>query len=125
MINCMFIVSVRLIKRVRNMQTTHATEAALAAANINREDWINGAAELVMSGEYQYDRSTPKSKEAFISRGSVIEDISCTDEYELLIIKWLDGGECCDCRDELRNMILDETMSLLSQMADDFNIGVR
>lgn len=106
------------------MQTIHATEAAEAATNINRVDWIHGAAELVLANKVQYDRSTRKGKEAFISRESVIEDISCTDEYELLIIKWLDGGECCDCRDELRNLILNEAMSLLSVMADDFNIGV-
>tara|TARA_R110002124_G_C8974544_1_gene515782 strand:+ start:32690 stop:33013 length:324 start_codon:yes stop_codon:yes gene_type:complete len=107
------------------MQTIHATEAAEAATNINREDWISGAAELVLANEVQYDRSGENYREAFISRDSVIEDISCTDEYELLIIKWLDGGECYDCRDELRNMILNESMSLLSVMADDFNIGVR
>lgn len=106
------------------MQTIHATEAAEAAININRVDWIHGAAELVLNNQVQYDRSGERYKEAFISRESVIEDISCNDEYELLIIKWLDGGECCDCRDELRNLILNEAMSLLSVMADDFNIGV-
>ena len=78
------------------MQTIHATEAAEAATNINRADWIHGAAELVLANEVQYDRSGERYQEAFISRESVVEDISCTDEYELLIIKWLDGGECCD-----------------------------
>ena len=106
------------------MITIHATEAAEAAANINRVDWIDGAAELVMGGEHQYDRSTPKGKEAFICRQNIIDDMCETEEYTNTINKWVDGGECCDCRDELRNMILNEAMSLLPVMADDFNIGV-
>lgn len=105
------------------MITIHATEAALAATNINRVDWVHGAAELVMGGEHQYDRSTPKGKEAFICRQNIIDDMCETEEYTNTINKWVDGGECCDCRDELRNMILNEAMSLLSVMADDFNIG--
>lgn len=107
------------------MQTTHATEAALAATNINREDWISGAAELVLNNRVQYDRSTPKSKEAFICRQNIIDDMCETEEYTSIISKWVDGGECCDYRDDLRILILNESMRLLSVMADDFNIGVR
>lgn len=106
------------------MQTIHAAEAAGAAININRVDWIHGAAELVLSNEVQYDRSTASSKEAFICRQNIIDDMCETEEYTNIINKWVDGGECCDCRDELRNLILNEAMSLLSVMADDFNIGV-
>ncbi len=106
------------------MQTTHATEAALAATNINREDWINGAAELVMGGEHQYDRSTPKSKEAFISLDNVMEDVMGSGVVKGLLIKWMHGEECCDCRDGLTSVVMNDIRCLLSQMADDFNIGV-
>lgn len=106
------------------MQTIHATEAAEAATNINRVDWIHGAAELVLSNQVQYDRSTSRYSEFLISRADALENVSCTSEYEALITEWLDGGECCDCRDKLRVMVLDEIMQVLSEMADDFNIGV-
>ena len=45
------------------MQTITAIEAAEAATNIHRVDWIHGAAELVLNNTVQYDRSTPKSQE--------------------------------------------------------------
>ena len=106
------------------MQIITATEAAEAAININRVDWVNGAAELVLTNQVQYDRSTAKSKEAFICRQNIMDDMCEVEEYTSIINKWVDGGECCDCRDELRNLILNEAMSLLSVMADDFNIGV-
>ena len=54
------------------MQTIHATEAADAAQNINRSDWIIGATELVLTNQVQYDRSTLSSKEAFISLDNVL-----------------------------------------------------
>ena len=40
------------------MQTIKATEAADAAQNINRSDWLIGATELVLTNQVQYDRST-------------------------------------------------------------------
>lgn len=106
------------------METVKATQAAEAATNINREDWINGATDLVMSGEYQYDRSTPKSKGAFISLDNVMEDVMGHDSVKHVIQKWLLGNECCDSRDELRLMVKNYAMIALMQMADDFNIGV-
>ena len=102
------------------MQTIKAKEAAQAAININRVDWIHGAAELVLNNQVQYDRSTERSKEAFISRENVLCDIDVMPTLN----KWLDGGECCDCRDELRELLRNELCVLLSQMADDFEIGV-
>ncbi len=106
------------------MQTIHATEAAEAATNINRVDWIHGAAELVLNNQVQYDRSTPKSKEAFISLDNVMEDVMAMDGAKDLLIKWIHGAECCDCRDLLNNVIVNYIKHFLSQMADDFNIGV-
>ncbi len=106
------------------MQTTHATEAALAAANINREDWISGAAELVMSGKHQYDRSTTKSKEAFISLDNVMEDVMASDLATREVKAWIQGGECCDHRDNVSQLARGYVFLALSQMADDFNIGV-
>lgn len=106
------------------MQTIHATEAAEAAININRVDWIHGAAELVLNNQVQYDRSTSHNKEAFICRQSIIDDMCETEEYTNIINKWVDGGECCDYRDDLRILILNDAMADLSRMADDFNIGV-
>jgi|GEM_PF-4718567 len=107
------------------MQTTHATEAAEAATNINREDWISGAAELVMRGEHQYDRSTTKSKEAFISLDNVMEDVMGLDSIKDLLTKWMHGAECCDMRDIFSTAVRALIATHLSQMADDFNIGVR
>ena len=107
------------------MQTTHATEAAEAATNINREDWINGATDLVMSGAYQYDRSTRRGKEAFISLENVMEDAMGMDEVKDLLTKWLLGAECCDIRDIFTTAVRGLVAIHLSQMADDFNIGVR
>lgn len=106
------------------MQTIHATEAAEAARNINRVDWIHGAAELVLNNQVQYDRSTPKSKEAFISLDNVTEDVMGNDAVKGLIIKWIHGEECCDCRDLLTNVVRNDIKFSLSVMADDFNIGV-
>lgn len=107
------------------MITTHATKAAGAATNINREDWINGATDLVMSGEYQYDRSTWNSKEAFISLDNVMEDVMGMDEVKKILVDWLQGGECCDYRDQLNNVVSNAVSFHLWQMANDFNIGVR
>lgn len=106
------------------MQTIHATEAAEAAININRVDWIHGAAELVLANEVQYDRGTPKSKEAFISLDNVMEDVMGNETTKKLIMKWMQGAECCDCRDLLNIVVGNYIKSLLAQMADDFNIGV-
>lgn len=106
------------------MQTIHATEAAEAAININRIDWIQGAAELVLANKVQYDRSTRKGKEAFICRQNIMDDMCEVEEYTKIMNNWIDGAECCDCRDALRKLILDETCAELSRMAWDFNIGV-
>ncbi len=106
------------------MQTIHATAAAEAATNINRVDWIHGAAELVLANEVQYDRSTPKSNEVFISLDNVMEDVMGSDAVKGLLIKWMHGEECCDCRDGLTSVVMNDIRCLLSQMADDFNIGV-
>lgn len=106
------------------MQTIHATEAAEAAININRVDWIHGAAELVLANEVQYDRSTARSKEAFISLDNVMEDVMGSDAVKTLLIKWMHGEECCDCRDALTSVVINDARPLLAQMADDFNIGV-
>ncbi len=106
------------------MQTIHATEAAEAATNINRVDWIQGAAELVLANEVQYDRSTPKSKEAFICRQNVMNEMCEVEEYTKIMNNWLDSDESYDCRDAIRKLILDEIYAKLSRMAWDFNIGV-
>ena len=106
------------------MQTIHATEAAEAAININRIDWIHGAAELVLANKVQYDRSTKKSKEAFISLDNAMEDIMGMDSVKDEIISWLSGAECCDSRDNVRAIVQNEICGLLSVMADDFEIGV-
>jgi len=106
------------------MQTITATEAAEAATNIDRVDWIHGAAELVLNHQVQYDRSTPKSKEAFISLDNVMEDIMGLDSMKGEIISWLSGEECFDCRDNVMAIVQNEICGLLSEMADDFNIGV-
>ena len=107
------------------MQTIHATEAAEAAININRVDWIHGAAELVLANEVQYDRSTRKGKEAFISLDNVMEDVMGMDSVKGELVSWLSGEECCDCRDNLAAIVQNEICGLLSQMADDFEIGVK
>lgn len=107
------------------MQTIIAIEAAEAATNIHRVDWIHGAAELVLNNAVQYDRSTHHSKEAFISLGNVMEDVMGMDSVKDLVIDWLHGAECCDRRDNLKAIVENEISGLLSQMADDFNIGVR
>lgn len=107
------------------METVKATEAAEAATNINREDWINGATDLVMSGDYQYDRSTPKSQEAFVSLDNVMEDALGLDSIKDLLTKWLHGAECCDMRDIFTTAVRSLIAIQLIQMADDFNIGVR
>ncbi len=106
------------------MQTIHATEAAEAATNINRVDWIHGAAELVLANEVQYDRSTRRVFEAFICRQNVMDDMCEVEEYTKIMNDWVDGAECCDCRDAVRKLILDEVCAELSRMAWDFNIGV-
>ena len=67
------------------MQTIKAKEAAQAAMNINRVDWVHGAAELVLNNQVQYDRSTERSKEAFISRDNVLCDIDVMPTLN----KWL------------------------------------
>ena len=64
------------------MQTIKAKEAAQAAININRVDWIHGAAELVLNNQVKYDRSTWKSKEAFISLDNVMEDVMSMDSMK-------------------------------------------
>jgi len=107
------------------METVKAIEAAEAATNINRDDWIDGAAELVMSGEYQYDRSTPKGQEAFISLDNVMEDVLGLDCTKDLLTKWLHGAECCDMRDIFTTAVRSLVAIQLIQMADDFNIGVK
>ena len=107
------------------METVTAKQAAEAATNISREDWINGATDLVMSGGYQYDRSTWNSKEAFISLDNVMEDVMGMDCTKEILTDWIKGGECCDCRDELVGLVKFMVSLHLSQMADDFNIGVR
>ena len=106
------------------MQTTHAKEAAEAATNINREDWISGAAELVLNNQVQYDRSTRKGKEAFISLDNVMEDVMGMHSVKLLLMKWMQGEECCDSRDELVRLVNVMITHHLSMMADDFNVGV-
>lgn len=102
------------------MQTIHATEAADAAQNINRSDWVVGATELVLTNQVQYDRSTPNNKEAFISLDNVLCDIDTTS----IVKRWLLGSECCDERDTLNTIVGAEIMRLLKLMADDFEIGV-
>ena len=106
------------------MQTITATEAAEAAININRVDWIHGAAELVLANDVQYDRSTRRGKEAFISLDNVMEDVMGLDATKRIIQKWLLGDECCDKRDELNLLVKGCVMIALMQMADDFNIGL-
>lgn len=106
------------------MQTITAIEAAQAATNINRVDWIHGAAELVLANEVQYDRSTPKSKEAFISLDNIMEDVMAYYSVKSIVTKWMLGDDCCDCRDELKEGVNGIILIHLSQMADDFNIGV-
>ena len=106
------------------METVTATQAAEAATNINREDWVNGATDLVMSGDYQYDRSTRRGKEAFISLNNIMEDVMGMLSVKLLLMKWMQGEECCDSRDELIRLTRVMVVHHLSQMADDFNIGV-
>lgn len=102
------------------MQTIHATEAADAAQNIYRSDWIVGATELVLTNQVQYDRSTTNSKEAFISLDSVLCDVDTTP----IVKSWLLGAECCDERDKLNTIVGAEIMRLLKLMADDFGVGV-
>ena len=102
------------------MQTITATDAAESASNIHRTDWIIGATELVLTNQVQYDRSTPKSKEAFISLDNVLCDVDTTP----IVKHWLLGAECCDQRDTLNTIVGAEIMRLLKQMADDFEIGV-
>lgn len=106
------------------MQTITAIDAAEAAINIHRTDWIIGATELVLTNQVQYDRSTSKSKEAFISLDNLLDDVMGTDAVKELVKHWLLGGECCDQRDTLNTIVGSEIMRLLKQMADDFEIGV-
>ena len=103
------------------METVKVSDVS---TELNREDWINGATDLVVSGECQYDRSTWNSKEAFISLDNVMEDVMGMDEVKKLLVDWLQGGECCDYRDELRTMVSGAVSFHLCQMANDFNIGV-
>jgi len=107
------------------MITVYATQAAEAATNINREDWINGATDLVMSGDYQYDRSTRRGKEAFISLDNIMDDVMASDLATREIKAWIQGGECCDHRDNVIMLARGYVVLALSQMADDFNIGVK
>lgn len=102
------------------MQTIHATEAAGAAQNINRHDWLIGATELVLTNQVQYDRSSPNNKEAFVSLDNVLCDIDTAP----IVKRWLLGSECCDERDTLNTIVGAEIMRLLKLMADDFGIGV-
>ena len=102
------------------MQTVKATDAAQTASNTPREDWLVGATELVLTNQVQYDRSTPHSKEAYISLDNVLCDIDTTP----IVKRWLLGAECCDERDALNAIVGTEIMRLLKQMADDFEIGV-
>lgn len=102
------------------MQTIHATEAADAAQNINRSDWIVGATELVLTNQVQYDRSTSSSKEAFISLDNVLDDV----EIKQNVKSWILGAECCDERDKVITIVGAEIMRLLKLMADDFGVGV-
>lgn len=102
------------------MNIIKAKDAAIAAKNINRSDWVEGAAKLVAANEVQYDRSTEWNAEHLISRDNVCNSIDMMP----LINKWLDGDECCDCRDELSELIYNAAYDELQQMADDFEIGV-
>ena len=102
------------------MQTITAAEAADAAQNIYRSDWVIGATELVLTNQVQYDRSAPCYKEAFISLDNVLCDIDTTP----IVKNWLLGSECCDERDALNTIVGAEIMRLLKLMADDFEIGV-
>ena len=102
------------------MNTVKAKDAAIAAKNSNRCDWIEGAARLVAANEVQYDRSTEWSNERLINRDNICNSLDIMP----LINKWLDGEECCDCRDELSEMIYNAAYDELKQMADDFEIGV-
>lgn len=106
------------------MQTIHAAEAADAAQNISRIDWVVGATELVLTNQVQYDRSTRRGKEAFISLDNVLEDALGMDATKELVKRWLMGSECCDERDALNTIVGTEIMRLLKQMADDFEVGV-
>ena len=106
------------------MQTIKAKEAAQAAMNINRVDWIHGAAELVLNNQVQYDRSTEHSKEAFISLDNVMEDVMASDLATREVKAWIQGGECCDHRDNVSLLARGYVFLALSQMADDFGIGV-
>jgi hypothetical protein len=101
------------------MQTITAEEVA-KHTKIPRHDWVHGAANLVVANEVQYDRSTPHSKEALICRDNILADVDLVP----LVNKWLDGAECCDCRDELNELIYNEASALLKQMADDYGVGV-
>ena len=106
------------------MTTIHATEAAESAQNTNRCDWVVGATELVLTNQVQYDRSTRRGKEAYISLDNVLEDVLGMDATKELVKRWLMGSECCDERDTLNTIVGAEIMRLLKQMADDFEIGV-
>ena len=102
------------------MNTVKAKDAAVVAKNINRSDWVEGAAKLVAANEVQYDRSTEWNAERLINRDNVCDSIDMMP----LINKWLDGAECCDCRDELSELIYNAAYDELQKMADDFEIGV-
>lgn len=102
------------------MQLMHATEAAKSAINTHRNDWVNGAAKLIVSDQVSYDRSQPFKQKPYICRDNIVSDIDVMP----LINKWLDGAECCDCRDELNELIFDKACEQLKLMADDFEIGV-
>lgn len=101
------------------MNLTHATDAAKSAKNTSREDWVSGAAKLIVSDQASYDRSQPFKPEPYICRDNIVSDIDVMP----LINKWLDGVECCDCRDELSELIFDKACEQLRIMADDFEIG--
>lgn len=102
------------------MNIIKAKDAAIAAKNINRCDWVEGAAKLVATNEVQYDRSTEWNSERLINRDNICNSLDVMP----LINKWLDGEECCDCRDELSEMIYNAAYDELKQMAYDFEIGV-
>lgn len=103
------------------METVKASDIS---TELNREDWINGATDLVMSDEYQYDRSTWNSKEAFISLDNIMEDVMGMGATKEILTDWIKGGECCDMRDQLNNVVSNAVSFHLWQMANDFNIGV-
>ena len=48
-----------------------------------------------------------------------MDDFCDFEEYIKIMNDWVDGAECCDCRDAVRKLILDEICAELSRMAWD------